>query len=105
MAGVISIEGRKDLLRWVKDWCLQHGRAGNLAEAEALAEEARQIVGGGCSGSVALVRDRKGDLPRRKSALCMRSTGAFRQLSSTLGEVVVRRGTSASRLLSLCRLP
>ena len=45
MAGVISLAGRQDLLKLVKDWCCQHGQGSNLAEAEALAEEARQIVG------------------------------------------------------------
>src|SRR5450432_116357 len=45
MAGVISVEGRQDLLGLVKDWCSRHGHASNLAEAEALAEEARQVVG------------------------------------------------------------
>lgn len=45
MAGDISVAGRHDLLALAKTWCLQHGQASNLAEAEALAEEARQIVG------------------------------------------------------------
>ena len=45
MAGDISVGGRQDLLNLVRDWCSEHGQAGNLAEAEAFAEEARQIVG------------------------------------------------------------
>jgi hypothetical protein len=45
MAGVISVAGRKDLLQLVKEWYAKHGDAGNLAEAEALAEETRQLVG------------------------------------------------------------
>jgi hypothetical protein len=45
MASIISGEARQDLLRLAKDWCAQYGQAGNLAEAESLAEEARQTVG------------------------------------------------------------
>lgn len=45
MAEVISAEARQDLLTLAKEWCSRHGQASNLAEAEALAEEARQVVG------------------------------------------------------------
>jgi hypothetical protein len=45
MAGVISTEAQKDLLDAVAGWFGRHGRAGNLDETEALAEEAQRVVG------------------------------------------------------------
>jgi len=45
MAGVISLEGRKDLLLLVQEWYAKHGDARDLEEAEDFAEEARRLVG------------------------------------------------------------
>jgi hypothetical protein len=45
MAHTISTQARQDLLGFVASWFTQHGQASNLQEAEALAEEARQLVG------------------------------------------------------------
>ncbi len=45
MTTLISPEARQDLLGIVAGWCARHAQAGNLAEAETLAEEARHLVG------------------------------------------------------------
>lgn len=45
MAEVISPQARQDLLGLIADWCRQHATVHSLEEAEALAAQARQLVG------------------------------------------------------------